>query len=51
MPLRRHRLRSGNNNKIDFKEIKWEGVNWTHLAQDRDRRWAVVNTIMNDRVQ
>jgi hypothetical protein len=26
------------------------GVEWIHLAQDRDRRWAVVNAVMNLRV-
>jgi hypothetical protein len=25
-------------------------VEWIHLAQDRDRRWAVVNAVMNLRV-
>jgi hypothetical protein len=27
-----------------------EGVEWIQLAQDRDRWWAVVNTVMNLRV-
>jgi hypothetical protein len=22
-------------------------VGWIHLAQDRDQRWAVVNTVIN----
>jgi hypothetical protein len=26
------------------------GVEWIHLAQDRDRWWAVVNAVMNLRV-
>jgi hypothetical protein len=26
------------------------GVEWIHLAQDRDRLWAVVNAVMNLRV-
>jgi hypothetical protein len=25
----------------------WEGVDWMHLAQDRNQWWAVVNTVMN----
>jgi hypothetical protein len=29
------------------REIGFEDVNWIHLAQDRDRRQAVVNTVMN----
>jgi hypothetical protein len=27
-----------------------ESVEWTQLAQDRDRWWPVVNTVMNLRV-
>jgi hypothetical protein len=26
------------------------GVEWIHLAQDRDRWWAVVNAVMNLRI-
>jgi hypothetical protein len=26
-------------------EIEWEGVDWMHLAQDRDRWRALVNTV------
>jgi len=29
---------------------RWEGVDWIHLAQDRDRWRAVTNTVMNLRV-
>jgi hypothetical protein len=32
------------NIKMDFKELKWEGVVWNHLAQDRNIWQAVVNT-------
>jgi hypothetical protein len=28
----------------------WEGVDWIHVAQDRDLWRAVVNTVMNLRV-
>jgi hypothetical protein len=36
--------------KVDLREIGWGGVEWIHLAQDRDRWWAVVNAVMNVRV-
>jgi hypothetical protein len=34
---------------IDLKEIGWDGMDWNHLAQDWDRWWALVNTVMNFR--
>jgi hypothetical protein len=30
-----------------FREIGWKGVNWIHLAQDKDRWRALVNTVIN----
>jgi hypothetical protein len=30
--------------------IGWGGEEWIHLAQDRDRWWAVVNAVKNLRV-
>jgi hypothetical protein len=38
------------NIRRDLREIEWEGVDWIHLAQDRDQWWAPVNTVMNFRV-
>jgi len=35
------------NIKIDLKETRREGVEWTHTAQDRDKRRAVVSRVMN----
>jgi hypothetical protein len=32
------------------RDIVWEGVDWMHLAQDRDRLLALVDTVMNFRV-
>jgi hypothetical protein len=37
----------GDGVKMEFRETDWEGVDWSHLAQDRDRWRAVVNTVMN----
>jgi hypothetical protein len=30
-----------------MKRGGWEGVDWIHLAQDRDQWQALVNTVMN----
>ena len=30
-------------NKMDLKETVWEGMDWIHLVQDRDRWQAPVN--------
>jgi hypothetical protein len=30
-----------------LRKVVWEIVYWIHLAQDRDRWRAVVNTVMN----
>jgi hypothetical protein len=49
-PLRRHRRRWENNIKIGIREIGCDGMDWIHLAQDRDQRRALVNTVMNLRV-
>jgi hypothetical protein len=38
------------NIKMYLREILWDGVDWTDLAQDRDKWRAVVNTVMNLRV-
>jgi hypothetical protein len=35
------------NIKVDLREIGFGDADWIHLAQDRDRWWAVVNTVMN----
>jgi hypothetical protein len=35
---------------MDLKEIGWDGVDYIHLAQDRDRWLALVNIAMNLRV-
>jgi hypothetical protein len=32
--------------KIDLREIYWDGMDWTDLAQDRDQWTAFVNTII-----
>jgi hypothetical protein len=49
-PLGRPRRRWEDNIKMDLKEMGFGDVDWIHWAQDRDRWWAVVNTVMNLRV-
>jgi hypothetical protein len=36
-PHGRSRHRWEDNIRIYYKEIGWEGVNWMHLAQNRDQ--------------
>jgi hypothetical protein len=49
-PLGRPRRRWEDNIKMDLREIGFGDVDWTHLAQDRDRWRGLVNTVMNLRV-
>jgi hypothetical protein len=49
-PLGRPRRRWEDNIKMDLSEIGLGDVDWIHWAQDRDRRRALVNTVMNLRV-
>jgi hypothetical protein len=45
-PLERRRCRWEDGIKMDLREIGWWGVQWIHLAQDRDRWRTVVNAVM-----
>jgi hypothetical protein len=36
-PLGSPRRRREDNIRMDLREIGWEGVDWIHLAQDRDQ--------------
>jgi hypothetical protein len=46
-PLRRNKHRWEDNIRMDLMEIGWKGVDWIHLAQDRDQWKAFVNMVMN----
>jgi hypothetical protein len=35
---------------MHLREIGWGGTDWIHLAEDRDQRRALVNTVMGLRV-
>jgi hypothetical protein len=45
-PLGRPSCKWEDNSSMDMREIKWEGMDWIHLAQGRDQLWALVNTVM-----
>jgi hypothetical protein len=49
-PLGRPRRRWEDNIKMGLREIGFGDVDWIHLAQDRDRCRALVNTVINLRV-
>jgi hypothetical protein len=48
-PLGRPRCRWEDNIRIYLREIGWGGMDWIHLAQDRDQWRALVNTVMKPR--
>jgi hypothetical protein len=37
----------GNNIKMDFRDIGWDGLDWIYVAWDRDKWWTFVNMVMN----
>jgi len=45
--LGRPRRRWEDNIKMDLQEVGCEGIDWNELAQDRERWWALVTTVMN----
>jgi hypothetical protein len=49
-PLGRPRRMWLDNSRMDLIEIGWDGVKWIGLVQDRDKRRALVNVVMNLRV-
>jgi hypothetical protein len=49
-PLGRTRRRLEDGIRMDLRETGWGNVDWIQLALDRDRWWALVNTVMNLRV-
>jgi hypothetical protein len=46
-PLGRRRHRWEDNIKMDLQEVGCEGMDWIKLAHNRDRRWALVNLVIN----
>jgi len=43
-PLGRLRCRWEDNIRMDVREVRWEGVYWMNLAQDRDQWRGLVKT-------
>jgi hypothetical protein len=35
---------------MDLREIGWNGMDWTDMAQDWDQWWVLLNTVLNLRV-
>jgi hypothetical protein len=46
-PLKRLRSRWVDNIRMDLGEIRWGGVKWTGLTQDKDQWMTLVNAVMN----
>jgi hypothetical protein len=49
-PLGRPKRRWVNNIRIDLVELGWGDVDWIGVVQDRKRRRALVNSVLNLRV-
>jgi hypothetical protein len=49
-PLERPRRRWEDNIKMDIQDVGYGSMDWIELAQDRDRRRALVNAVIKLRV-
>jgi hypothetical protein len=49
-PLGRPRRRWVDNIRMDLEEVGWGDVDWIDLAKDKNRRRALVNSVLNLRV-
>jgi hypothetical protein len=49
-PIGRPRRRWVDNIRMDLGEVGWGNVDWIGLAEDRNRWWALVNSVLNLRV-
>jgi hypothetical protein len=46
----RRKETTGKTNKMDLREIGWDGVDWIDMAQDGDQWRALVNMVLTLRV-
>jgi hypothetical protein len=46
-PLKRTRHRWEDNIKMDLRGIRWDSMDWIHLAEDRDQWRALMSMVMN----
>jgi hypothetical protein len=49
-PLGRRRRKWDDNIEMDLREIRWGGMDWIDVAQDKGICRAIVNTAMNIQV-
>jgi hypothetical protein len=49
-PLGIPRHRSEDNIRMNLRKMEWKGEEWTHLAQGKEQRQVLVNTVMNTEV-
>jgi hypothetical protein len=50
-PLRRRGRRLKDNIRKEFIGIRWDGEDWNHVVQDRDKFRDLVTTVMTLRIQ
>jgi hypothetical protein len=50
-PLGISKGRWEDNIKMDFRKMEWDAMDWINLVQDMDQCRALLNTVMNFRVQ
>jgi hypothetical protein len=48
--LGRHRCKLEDNVAVHVRKVVLEGVKWIDLAENRDKQWAVVNTVVDFRI-
>jgi hypothetical protein len=49
-PLGRPKRRWVDNIRMDLRKVGWSDVDWIVFAQDRNRRRALMNSVLNLRV-